>query len=316
MITLRLETTKRIFIGFLLLTQFAVFVPVYGFGQQMAHAFLIASPNPDDEAISKLPGLQGESVKFPRLKLQVDIDLGRMQKWLAASGFAKSQITVIDGNDLSVNRIKKEILAITPTLAKDALVLFYFTGHGVQVNDSKTGPDKEPDDLDEGLVLYNEIWVDDDINAFYKANMGRFRNVMIIDACYAGSTYKFFGGPTIRELSLKHSSKNLFDEKRAKLNYGNDICAPFFTDKSISDYAMLYFGAAGDTEQAKADNDGSWLTRSISLIVEDQDFINDGNYLTLNCALYNLAKGRSLNFQPVYVEIGNVESYHLTKPLK
>jgi hypothetical protein len=286
------------------------------FGQSAVHAFLIASPNPDNLAISKFPRLKGERVTFADLSAQVTIDLDRMGKWLANSGFAKDQITTIDGNDLDVKKIKSSILSVISNLPKDALVLFYFTGHGLQMFDNKNGTDMEPDGLDEGLVLKNEIWIDDDINLFYEENMGRFRNVMIIDACYAGSTYKVWGPPTIRELLLQGSSKLLYDEHKSSEYFENDSCAPFITDKSVTKYAMLYFGAAGDTQQAKADHDGSWLTRNISLIVEDPDFIKDGTYRLLNCALHNMAKDGSLNFTPEYVEIGNVQSYNLTKPLK
>jgi hypothetical protein len=281
------------------------------FSQKNAHAFLIGSPSPNAVKIEKIDGFKKEKLVFDDLSAPVATDLKNMVDWLTKSGFKTSQITQFDRVSLSVKEITAKITSVTKDLEDEALVLIYFTGHGAQKENFNT-KDPESDGLDECLVLSEEVWVDDDINLFYSKNLFRFQNVMILDACFTGTSYKVT--PSRRDFLSKLSRKDFADDFLKAVN-GVPGCATFYSDPTEKRYSMLYYGASGDNQQAKADLSGSWLTNHLSIIVNKPSYGPAYNYRDLYCALRGF-DNVDHNFIPTFIEVGDVSKYYLKQPLK
>lgn len=280
-------------------------------GQRNAHAFLINSPYPNSEKISAIGAFRGEKLSFDNLSAVTSIDIENMQQILLRRGFRQNQITVLDKEELSIGGVKVAIKNVVPQLDKNALIIFYFTGHGIQVeNLDKLDP--EIDRLDETLVFKEEIWVDDDINKFYVENLSGFRNIMILDACYTGTSFKL--RKTRREWLVQMSKKD-FGDDFLKLIEGIPGCASYYSDGQEKRFSMLYFGASGDSQQAKAYLSGSWLTTHLKTIFDKPNLNSNFNYPLLYCAIKSFATS-DLGFEPTYVEVGNVTKYNLNEPLK
>ena len=88
-------------------------------------------------------------------------------------------------------------VAATPPERQPVRVLFHFSGHGSQVPDQASGPDRDEDDgFDETLVPFDALEQggeqdirDDEINAFVQdvSQDGRAKMLLVLDCCHSGT---------------------------------------------------------------------------------------------------------------------------------
>jgi hypothetical protein len=121
------------------------------------------------------------------------------------------------------------------------LFVFYYSGHGHQIKD-QPGGDEKKDGLDEVLVANNGYVLDDKINELYKKYFSNTRNVMMVDACHAGSLHEFF--------KKKVSGK---EPVKCRVTTETNV------DEAVN---MLYYGASLD-ENLSTEKNGGIFTNSI-----------------------------------------------------
>lgn len=284
------------------------------FAQTRGHAFLIASPFPDVRKINALPDLKSDLLEFADLTNQVNSDLRLMKLWLKKSGFKPDDITILNKPEQTIQAVTDSIKSHVKSLEENALVLFYYTGHGLQILNKNQGIDKEKDSLDECLVFKEELWVDDNINLFYTTYLSKYQNIMIMDACSMGTGYRFTN-LSKREKLIQKYTPILGDD------YENGIdltagCAPFFVDTKHIQYNMIYIGACNDNQESIAFLDGSWLTNRLVTISEKPQFKEGFTYRNLFCALHSFAEHDPITFSPSYIEVGDCKVLLSSVPLK
>ncbi len=283
--------------------------------QIQQYAVLIGSYNTDKKLIANKYNLNESDLSFDDLSIPVQKDIDSMKSWLLRSGFKNEEIKIISGTAISVKTVTDAINQISAKLVDSALFVLYFSGHGQQILDQAPKKD-EDDDLDETLVFSKELWIDDDINKIFSGPLKKLRNIFIVDACFAGSTHKLNGSKSKIEKLSEKSNKNLIDELTSnKTEMKTSGCSPFIADETEKNYSLIYFGASGDSETAKAESAGSWLTQHL-VIISGKIFFQKLSYRDLHCLLSNMAKEEECLFTPVYSEIGKVEHFNSKTPLK
>ncbi|MER5205547.1 caspase family protein [Streptomyces sp. NPDC002825] len=117
-------------------------------------------------------------------------DAHDMARLARAAGFEATTLLTADGTVANVGSVLREAAA---RLVPGDILLFTYSGHGGQVPDV-TGPDDEPDALDETLVLYDRQFLDDEVQQAFRAFADDVRIVALFDCCHSGSSIELPGG--------------------------------------------------------------------------------------------------------------------------
>lgn len=175
-------------------------------------------------------------------------DIGNMKYMLRKSGYTTSQISVLWNGEATRKRILDSLSSIATRAAKNKmnnLIIFYFTGHGDQIEDKNND---EEDGQDEVLVCYDQELIDDDINKIWVTISPNIRILMIVDACHAGTTYKMLD----HKVNFLEKAKNL--KYRTEMSFNNSILmqeenAAAYSEKD-EPYQMIYLSASRDPTTA------------------------------------------------------------------
>lgn len=215
-------------------------------------ALVVAVPTINNEKLRIAQGLP-DSLAFDPLP-GASSDTKRMVDLLKEQGFSSSNIIVLGANksdEVTIEKIRDAFKAIEGKVKPNDLFVFYYSGHGYFVKDNPKGDDKERDGNDEVLVTYNNYMVDDEINRIY-TNSDKFkatRNIMLVDACRAGSTQKF------NNLSMLERTR-LYNPLFTDCN----VLTETYTDEKFN---MIYFGASRDENDAHDTGDGGYFTLAL-----------------------------------------------------
>lgn len=198
---------------------------------------------PDTLYFSDLPGTITDAVLFDAILKKE----GFKEKNIIRLGFKPTDkvktAAIIDALTTMGNKLKANGRT-------DNLFVFYYSGHGYQIKD-QPGGDETIDHLDEVLVANNGFVPDDQINQLYQKYFKTTRNIMIMDACHAGSMPKIFLNNHSLQVSIRNS--NLLSAPDC------DISDASNADESIN---MIYYGSSLDENESFDDN-GGYFTRSI-----------------------------------------------------
>ncbi|MER7521334.1 caspase family protein [Streptomyces sp. NPDC126499] len=146
-------------------------------------------------------------------------DLARTAR---ANGFEDTVLLTPEG---TVDRITAELRAAAERLGAGDILLFTYSGHGGQVPDV-TGPDDEPDRLDETLVLYDRQFLDDEVHQEFLRFDHGVRIVTFFDCCHSGSSIEIPGLtddvtgrylPEPKQAELYARDRDLFDDLQRSL---------------------------------------------------------------------------------------------------
>ncbi|MFI8961898.1 caspase family protein [Streptomyces sp. NPDC053493] len=138
-----------------------------------------------------------------------------------AAGFADTVLLTPDG---TVDRITSALRAAAERLGAGDILLFTYSGHGGQVPDV-TGPDDEPDRLDETLVFYDRQFLDDEVHQEFLRFDDGVRIVTFFDCCHSGSSVELPGGgdvtgrylPEPRQAELYERDRDFYDDLQRTL---------------------------------------------------------------------------------------------------
>ena len=99
--------------------------------------------------------------------------------------------------DATRQRIKSEIQALVNIAKAGDLVLMSYAGHGSYVQDTTENADRD-EPIDEVLVTYDGLLIDDEINGLISSFAAGVRVVWVADCCHAESNLR---GPKVRAQS-------------------------------------------------------------------------------------------------------------------
>lgn len=163
----------------------------------------------------------------------VSRNIEKMDEILKARGFVNKNIHTLMEKP-AAGRIMQVLKKKLQSLSRDDLFVFYFFGHGGQKNDDEI--DEESDSLDEFLVTYNGIILDDELNEILKDTKPKGRVVFIIESCHSGSLHQVIKGVNISDEIIEVDENNFpnfiylgatTDPKEAPLYSGGGI----YTDR-------------------------------------------------------------------------------------
>lgn len=209
-------------------------------------------------------------------------DIAVTKAMLAQSAFETNHINELVGDRIAGDAVRQALTDLSAKAKSGDLVFIYFTGHGEQLPD--TNGDEE-DSLDEAMVLYDDLVVDDEVAALLNRFAAGVRCVFVVDACHSGSTNKFMKAGTKR--FMVKSSKNFFegDIKGQSVAQKAGAC-PYFRVNPDSPKMVIYLGASADNQQAKGTSIGSYFTSALWSFFKDGDGSwRAFNYRTAFCEL-------------------------------
>ncbi len=159
-------------------------------------------------------------------------DVSMMQELLIQyKGFKLSEITTLLNEEATFSNINKEMERLAKETRKGDKILFYFSGHGFQIDDANGD---EPDNKDEVLITHDASYngdehapllaslnmiTDDQLALFF--NQLDDRNVeVIVDACHSGSITKAPKNSTSSTLiSLSKLPQQFISPKHGKVTF-------------------------------------------------------------------------------------------------
>lgn len=216
------------------------------------YALLVAVPQTDNAALRKKYGMPGTQSYAPLAGASTDTD--KMYAILKQEGFTDNNIVRLGKKNTDQVKEKNILDALTDMASKvkkNDLFVFYYSGHGTRVNDAAGGD--EPDGKDEALVTYDSYLLDDALNNIYKKHFSNTRNIMIMDACNAGSMFELIKKPL-----------NLWDDKKEKKMLQSATCPINALTNTATGFSMLYYGASRDENYGYDIGTGGFFTLAFS----------------------------------------------------
>ena len=160
--------------------------------------------------------------------------------------------------------------------------IFFFAGHGGQVQDTNND---EPNGQDDILCAYEGNIVDDELALRWKKFRRGVRIVMLSDSCHSGENYSFAPIKTNLDNALVGTNPVNAPIDNAPIVNGNKKVKQLrnakpinFNNTSLPNDGMqaqlIHFGACSDDQQANADPAGGDFTIALTIIWE----MNMGNF--------------------------------------
>ena len=102
-------------------------------------------------------------------------------------GFASQNILILRDERVTRRRLVDSWLGHLGQAGKDGVAVFYFSGHGTQLEESPGATANEADGLDESLLLADGSVIIDHELGHLAEGLTAGRKVLILDNCYAGT---------------------------------------------------------------------------------------------------------------------------------
>jgi len=194
----------------------------------------------------------------------IDIDLQNMKQAARMMGFEDQQVKVLMNADASLTGIRRAIHDwLVQGVHPEDRVLFYFSGHGSQVEDENGD---ESDGADEVLLPFDAeavekslkgAFLDDEFNLLL-AGVPAGEILVFLDACHSGTATRGIvrTGDTI--------VPKVFEYEGMPTAKGN-----FAVEETAANANYIALSACRDDEEALASGKGSFLTRGILNTLDD-----------------------------------------------
>lgn len=116
-----------------------------------------------------------------------ELDVDNVERVLVAQGF---QTKTLKTEQATHDNILSTLRTVASSLAKDDILVFYYSGHGGQQPDFRSSNKDEADGQDETLVAFDGEIIDDELNEIWLSITEGARVVMISDSCNSGTNYR------------------------------------------------------------------------------------------------------------------------------
>jgi len=204
--------------------------------------------------------------------------------------------------------------ATSANLDKDDLFIFYFSGHGTQLDPGSSEQTPGTDDMDEAIVLVNQalddiVYFTDDELANLVRTIPCARKVVILDACYSGGVISnSLEADAIPPNYSEDGSNGLFE------TLGNAI----YLYSNFQDYGSdippslaLVIAASGEQDVAYETDGNGVMTFYLLESASNGDLNRDG-YVTVSEAYFYIYRNIDEHFNMVYGPSGYVFFPHVS----
>ncbi|MEV6955275.1 caspase family protein [Streptomyces sp. NPDC051183] len=158
-----------------------------------------------------------------------------------ANGFDEKVILTPDG---TVENITAALRDAAGRLTAGGILLFTYSGHGGQVDDT-TGD--EPDKLDETLVFYDRMFLDDELYAEFRRMPEGVRIVALLDCCHSGS-----GIESVQDMLTPEALESQFKTKDpAKVEAASRLMPMFKQQEVLARDREFYTGLQRELKNAR-----------------------------------------------------------------
>jgi hypothetical protein len=199
-------------------------------------------------------------------------------------GFGQNEVKTLISGQATSTAILDEISLAASDLSNGGLFIFYFTGHGLQIDG---GTDffpsiPESDGKDEAIAAFDKLIIDNQLyKAFSKFN-SKTEVIMLFDCCHAGSIYALNYLECKPEIcSPLERSEISFYKQQLIQNFREIQNCPTSLMRNVKGYdcKVLYLGSSFDpetTDEAKIAQlvRTTWLPNTIGHNLTYCDFIN------------------------------------------
>ena len=175
-----------------------------------------------------------------------------VQRLLDFKGFRQYEVKKLISKSATAQAIIKEINFAATELRNGGLFVFYFMGHGLQVDgsDDYFPSIPEADNRDEAIVAFDSLIIDNRLyHAFSKFN-SKVEVVMLFDCCNAGSFYALNFPECKPEICFPlDRSEIAYYKQQFNQNYKVLQSCPNSLMRNINGYdcKVLYLGSSFDT---------------------------------------------------------------------
>ncbi|MFE5907817.1 caspase family protein [Streptomyces wedmorensis] len=139
-----------------------------------------------------------------------------------ANGFGETVILTPEG---TVENITTALRDAAGRLTAGDILLFTYSGHGAQVDDT-TGD--EPDMLDETLVFYDRMFLDDELYSEFRRMPEGVRIVALLDCCNSGS-----GIESVQDLLTPEALESQFQTRDPAKVEASSRLMPVFKQQEV-----------------------------------------------------------------------------------
>lgn len=181
-------------------------------------------------------------------------------------GFPAANVKVLRNSAATREAILDGFRTHLSKAGPDGAAVFYFVGHGLQLDKNYSVKENEDSAVDQALFVWGSggrgtIVLDDELNVLFR-DLTAGRRVAIIDACYSGTSLRaIFSG------WIKRTSAFLFDDSPPQREYvmaaefssdgkPADIPRQFVSDsqtlEEIDSLPIVFMSAAGEAETARS----------------------------------------------------------------
>lgn len=207
----------------------------------------------------------------PEATAGVPKDLKNMRQILSSQSY---EITELRDKDATSKGMLDAIARIGSKIAPNDHFVFYYSGHGNQVEDKNCD---EKSGFDQAYVTYDDYTIDDSIQVKLIKHFAKTKNVMVIDACHSSSLHKLFIDFPVVINKIKGRNTFVYSAEEVlekEVNTKSD-CEYDQTIDIEEPYRLIYFGAASDNATAVGTSLGGELTRTMKKIYDEATQINE-----------------------------------------
>lgn len=215
------------------------------------YALIVTVAKPNNSSLKARHHLP-DSVFFSDLPGAVQ-DGKRIRYMLISEGIPEKNIIWVgqkESDAVQASQVIGSFESIRKRIDSNDLFVFYYSGHGFQIPDAPRG-DERIDHKDEVFVLSDRFLVDDEINRLYQGKFSNTRNIMLADACHAGTPNRIFN-------MLTYHQPNSFAQFASYP--ACEIVPETNVDENIN---MIYLGASRDEAEAYDTGDGGYFTQAL-----------------------------------------------------
>jgi hypothetical protein len=208
------------------------------------------------------------------------------------AGMNPNNATTLLNSDATMANFEAALGRIGAVAGPDDTLVIFYSGHGGRL-ERPDGPDsKDPDGMDETIVLYDQQLTDDRLAQMLEAmNVGKV--LLVMDSCYSGGFSKDVVSVPGR-MGLFSSEEDVLSQVASKFQAGG--------------YLSVFFEEALTQPYADRDDNGELTAIELSQYLHDRFRADVKSFGTDE---YVRASGPQANYQRLVVDRGGVGPYNV-----
>ncbi len=211
---------------------------------------------------------------------------------IQGAGMQPGNAVTLLNEDATLDNLRNAISRIGASAGSDDTLVIFYSGHGGRVP-REDGPDsRDPDGMDETMVLYDYNLLDDELAAMLdQVDVGKV--LLVMDSCFSGGFSK--------DIVARPGRMGLFSSEE-------DVLSQVALKFQAGGYLSVFFEEALTQPYADRDNDGDLTAIELSQYLHDR-FRSDVK--SFGTEEYVRASGPQANYQQLVVDRGGIGPYNV-----